>query len=117
MDILKIFIEVGGLSTFIFAAVAQLKQFGLAGKWLTGAAYAVGLIFGGAYRYFVYVPVLPVDWFWLVVFGAAGGFIATGVYKGAENASGKTMMVKAEKAEEAYLAAQDEPPCAEDGRG
>ena len=48
MDFVKLFAEVGGLSVFIFAAVAQLKQFGLAGKWLTGSAYAVGLVFGGA---------------------------------------------------------------------
>lgn len=85
MDFVKLFAEVGGLSVFIFAAVAQLKQFGLAGKWLTGSAYFVGLLVGGSYRYFVYTPTLPLDWFYLVMFGAAGGFIATGVYKGAEN--------------------------------
>lgn len=89
MDFIKLFAEVGGLSVFIFAAVAQLKQFGLAGKWLTGAAYLVGLFVGGAYRYVIYLPVSPADWFWLVMFGAAGGFIATGVYKGAESATGK----------------------------
>jgi len=89
MDFVKLFAEVGGLSIFIFASVAQLKQFGLAGKWLTASAFAIGLIVGGAYRYFIYLPAAPTDWFWLVMFGAAGGFIATGVYKGAESVTGK----------------------------
>lgn len=91
MDIPKLFAEAAGLTVFIFAAVAQLKQFGLMGKWLTGSAYIVGVGVGGAYRYFVYVHAAPLDWFWLVMFGAACGFIATGVYKGAESVTGKPL--------------------------
>ncbi len=89
MSFLNLFAEVVGLSTFIFAAVAQLKQFEIKGKALTASAYIIGLLVGGAYRYFMYTPTAPADWFWLVMFGAAGGFIATGVYKGAESATGK----------------------------
>lgn len=89
MDFVKLFTEVAGLSAFIFAGVAQLKQFGIEGKALTISAYAFGLLFGGLYRFFAYPPQAPAEWFWLVVFGMAGGFIATGVYKGVESATGK----------------------------
>ena len=95
MEIGKLLAEVSGLSVFIFAAVAQLKQFGLTGKWLTGSAFAIGLLVGGAYRFFVYVPALPLDWFYLVLFGAGGGFIATGVYKGVESATGAAWLKSA----------------------
>ncbi len=50
MEIVTLFTEAAGLSILIFALVAQLKQFGLSGHWLTGSAYLVGLIFGGLYR-------------------------------------------------------------------
>lgn len=92
MDIVKLFAEVSGLSVFIMAAVAQLKQFGVVGKALTFSAYGVGLVIGGAYRFFVHPPTVPVDWFWLVLFGCAGGFIATGVYKAVESATGGALM-------------------------
>ena len=83
-----LFVEVGTLSVLISCSVAQLKDFGLTGKKLTYSAYAVGLILGGGYRFFTYTPTTPADWFYLVLFGLAGGFIATGVYKGLENATG-----------------------------
>ena len=89
MDIVKLFAEAAGLSVLIFALVAQIKQFGVCGKWLTGSAYLVGLLFGGAYRYFVYPPALPVDWFWTILFGVMCGLIATGTYKGIESATTK----------------------------
>ncbi len=89
MDIVQLFAEVAGFSTFIFVAVAQIKQFGVAGKWLTGSAYIVGVVFGGLYRYFVYTPQTPLEWFYLVMFGIVCGFTATGAYKGIESASGK----------------------------
>lgn len=93
MDFVKLFAEGAGLTVMIFAAVAQLKQFGVQGQWLTRSAYMVGVLLGGSYRYFVYKPALPVDWFWLVMFGAVCGFIATGVYKGVESATGKPQPV------------------------
>lgn len=89
MDIVKLFSEVAGLSVFIFTAVAQVKQFGVTGTWLTASAFIIGITVGGAYRFFVYAPASPLDWFWLVMFGFAGGFIATNAYKGIESASGK----------------------------
>lgn len=81
--------EIGGLSGFIFAGVSFLKRLGVRGTWLTGAAFAWGLGFGGAYRLAMYPTSSLLDWFLLVAFGMAGGFVATGVYKGIENASGK----------------------------
>jgi len=82
----------GGLSVFIFAAVAQLKQFGIQGKALTISAFVIGLVVGGAYRFFTYSPSTPLEWFYLVLFGAGGGFVATGVYKGVESATGADWM-------------------------
>ena len=89
MDIVKLFAEVVGLSTFIFAGVAQIKQFGVSGKWLTASGFAFGIVFGGCYRFFVYAPQTPLDWFWLAIYGLGCGFVATGVYKGIESATGK----------------------------
>jgi len=89
IDLQQLIKEVLGLSVIIFALVAQLKAFGLHGKQLTAAAFVVGLLFGGLYRYFVYSPSLPVDWFILAVFGIMGGLVATGAYKGIESATGK----------------------------
>lgn len=92
LRILRLFIEVGGLSTFIFAATAQVRQFGLTGQKLTVAALVIGLVFGGCYRFFIYHPVSPEDWFWLVSYGLGSGFLATGAYKGAETVSGKKQL-------------------------
>lgn len=89
MDWGTLFAELAGLTVFIFAAVAQIKQFGLTGHWLTACAFGIGLVFGGAYRFFVYSPATGLDWFVLVTFGLLGGFLATGAYKGIESASGK----------------------------
>lgn len=96
LQILTLFAEVGGLSTFIFAAVAQVKQFGVSGKWLTVAAFVIGLLVGGPYQFFMHPPAVPLDWFWLVMFSLAGGFIATGAYKGIESASGKDRYIEGE---------------------
>ncbi len=89
MEIVTLFTEAAGLSILIFALVAQLKQFGLSGHWLTGSAYLVGLIFGGLYRYFFHPPSTPAEWFLTVTFGLICGLIATGTYKGIESATGK----------------------------
>ena len=91
MDWGTLFAELAGLTTFVFAATAQIKQFGVKGTALTASAFGVGLVFGGAYRYFVYAPSTGLDWFLLVVFGLLGGFLATGAYKGLENATGKNL--------------------------
>lgn len=91
MDWGKLFAEVAGLTVFIFAAVAQVKQFGVSGKWLTASAFGIGLLFGGGYRFFVYNPATGLDWFVLVTFGLLGGFLATGAYKGIESATGKNI--------------------------
>lgn len=89
MDIMKLLAEVMGLSVFLFAFVAQLKKFGLKGKWLTAAAFVGGLVFGGCYRFFVYPPSTALEWFYIVTFGLAGGFVSTGAYQGIESATGK----------------------------
>lgn len=89
MDILQLFTEVLGLSAFIFATVAQLKKFGLRGQWLTFSAFAAGLVFGGCYRYFMYNPQTPLEWFWVVLFGLGSAYVATGAYDGLASASGK----------------------------
>jgi hypothetical protein len=96
MEILQIFAEVVGLSGFIFAAVAWIKQFGVKGKALTGAAFAFGLVFGVSYRYALAPMVTFSDWFWAITFGFAAGFLATGAYKGMENASGKARVIEGE---------------------
>ena len=115
MDILKLFAEVSGLSVFILAAVAQIKRFGVGGKALEAAAYAVGLVIGGAYRFFMYTPSVPVDWFWLVLFGMGGGFIATGVYQSAESATGGGAL-KEEIAAVAEIRESEDPCYNEDGK-
>lgn len=96
MDWPKLFAELALLTTFIFAATAQLKQFGVGGKALTFSAFGIGIVFGGCYWFFVHNPVTPLDWFVLVVFGFMGGFMATGVYKGVESATGKDIVYEVE---------------------
>jgi hypothetical protein len=84
--------ELMTLSVIIFAAVAWIKQTGIRGRALTFAAFAFGLLLGLTYRWAVAPMLTFADWFWAVVFGLMAGFLATGAYKGAESASGKTMM-------------------------
>ena len=82
--LVKLIAEVGGLSVFIFAAVAWLKQLGVEGKWLTVSAFAFGVVFGLFYRYADAPMTDFASWFWAVAFGLLCGFLATGAYKGAE---------------------------------
>jgi ammonia channel protein AmtB len=89
MTILNLLVEVVGLSAFVFAAVAQIKQLGVTGKKLTIAGFLFGLVFGLAYRYAAAPMTDFVSWFWAVTFGLATGFLATGAYKGIESATGK----------------------------
>lgn len=77
--------ELLGLSLFIFAAVAYLKQAGVTGQALTYSGFGVGLVFGIAYRYAVSPMVDFPGWFWAVVFGLMAGFLATGAYKGGQS--------------------------------
>ena len=72
----------------IFAAVAYLKQLGVAGKMLTLAAFIFGLVLGVAYRYAMAPMVDFASWFWAVVFGLMAGFLATGAYKGGQDMTG-----------------------------
>jgi hypothetical protein len=90
----KILLELPVLSGVIFAVVAWLKQMGVEGKWLTGSAFAVGLVIGMAYRYAV-VPMTDFpSWFFAILFGLAGGALATGAYKGAEGLAEKAAKEK-----------------------
>jgi hypothetical protein len=90
---LNLIAELMALSVIIFAAVAWLKQTGIRGQALTFAAFAFGLVLGIAYRFALAPMVTFADWFWAVCFGLMAGFLATGAYKGAESASGKTMLM------------------------
>jgi len=76
------------LSVIIFAAVAWLKQLGLAGKVLTISAFAFGLLLGVSFRYAMAPMVTFADWFWAVFFGLLAGFLATGAYKGGQAITG-----------------------------
>ena len=89
MDFLKLTLEIASLSTIVFSGVSFLKKLGISGNWLTGSSFAFGLALGGAYRFFVYAPNTGLDWFILVTFGLLGGFLASGVYQGIADATGK----------------------------
>jgi len=80
---------VGILAVVIFAAVAYLKQWGVSGKYLTAAAFVVGLAVALVVRYAIAPMHSFSDWVWAGLFGLMAGFLATGAYKGAENAVGK----------------------------
>ena len=71
----------------IFAAVAYLKQLGVAGKMLTLAAFIFGGVRAGD-RYAMAPMVGFASWFWAVVFGLMAGFLATGAYKGGQDMTG-----------------------------
>ena len=79
---------VGILAVVIFAAVAYLKQWGVAGKWLTASAFAVGIVIALFVRYAMAPMTTFADWVWAVLFGLMAGFLATGAYKGAQAATG-----------------------------
>ena len=89
MDIVKLLAELGGLAVFIFAAVAYLKQLGVAGQWLTISGFVIGVVIGLAYRYAVQPMTDFASWFWAVMFGLMAGFLATGAYKGASDIAAK----------------------------
>jgi hypothetical protein len=94
MDIVKLLAELGGLSVFIFAAVAYLKQWGISGDGLTGAGFAIGLVIGLAYRWAVQPMTDFASWFWAIMFGLMAGFLATGAYKGAGDIAAKAQPPK-----------------------
>ena len=98
----NILAEVVGLSVIIFAAVAQLKQWGLTGNALTGSAFGFGLAFGVLYKYATATPTDFAGWFWACVFGLVAGFIATGAYKGIESASGKNQPMDVVQAKKTF---------------
>lgn len=91
------------LAVVIFAFVAYLKQWGVQGRWLTGSAFAAGVVIAGVVRYAMLPAVSFADWVWTILFGLMAGFLATGAYKGAEDVTGKTLM-------EAVAADCDEEP-------
>ena len=74
------------LAVIIFAAVAYLKQWGVRGKWLTGSAFLVGVVIALLVRYAMAPMVNFADWVWASVFGLMAGALATGAYKGAQQA-------------------------------
>ena len=87
------------LAVVIFAAVAWLKQLGLRGRRLTVAAFVVGLVIAVGVSYALTPMQTFADWFFAVLFGLMAGFLATGAYKGVENASGKAQIATAELSE------------------
>jgi hypothetical protein len=84
------------LAVVIFAAVAYLKQWGVAGKALTGSAFAVGLVVAFAARFMLLPPATLQDWLATAFMGVMAGFLATGAYKGVESATGKNRFVEGE---------------------
>lgn len=82
------------LGVVVFAIVAYLKQWGVAGKWLTGSAFAVGIIVAVAVRLAMLPAYTFADWVWTVLFGLMAGLLATGAYKGVENATGADVIKK-----------------------
>lgn len=77
------------LAVIISAAVAYLKQWGVRGKWLTGAGFAVGLVLALLIRYAMSPMHTFYDWVWAGVFGLMAGFLATGAYKVADGLAQK----------------------------
>lgn len=82
------------IAVIVFAAVAYLKQWGVAGKALTGSGFAAGLLIAFAARFMILPPTSLQDWIATAFMGLMAGFLATGAYKGVESATGKTEYLK-----------------------
>lgn len=83
------------LGVVVFAIVAWLKQMGVSDtasfKWLTVSAFVTGIVVAVAVRLAMLPAVSFSDWVWTVLFGLMAGLLATGAYKGVEDATGKDL--------------------------
>lgn len=104
--LVQMFIEVAGLSAFLFAAVAWLKQWGVEGKNLTLASLGSGMVIGFLVRYATSPPATIAEWIWAFLYGLLCGFVASGAYKGGQSMVGADdkSLAKAKQAESAQTA-------------
>jgi len=83
---------IGGvpLVVFVFALVEWAKSFNLSGNILRVISMAIGIVFGGIYKFSVSPPVDVVGWLELIVFGIAIGLVASGFWDGISSATTST---------------------------
>jgi hypothetical protein len=77
------------LVLLVLGLVELSKRLGLAGRWLTVASMAIGIVFGAAYMVSQDVPVDFGGWFAVIVYGLMLGLIASGVYDAFGSATAK----------------------------
>lgn len=80
LPIIEMILASGSIIWIVTGTVTYIKKLGVKGSWLTVSSMAIGIIFGGAYRYYVSPFQTFSDWFVAVIFGIALGLIASGVY-------------------------------------
>lgn len=73
----------------VMGIVELIKAFGLHGKALTAASFAVGLALGIAYQISLGLPTGYAGWFGAVIFGLALGLVASKVYDAIRSAANK----------------------------
>ena len=71
----------------VMGIVELIKAFGLQGKALTAASFAVGLALGIAYQISLGLPTGYAGWFGAVIFGLALGLMASKVYDAIRSAT------------------------------
>lgn len=73
----------------VMGIVELIKAFGLQGKALTAASFAVGLALGIAYQISLGLPTGYAGWFGAAVFGLALGLVASKVYDAVRSAANR----------------------------
>ena len=73
----------------VFGLTAWLKSMGLGGRALTASAFGIGIVAGVLFQYSLTPLAGFTAWFGAAVYGLGLGVVASGVYKGIENATGK----------------------------
>ena len=71
----------------VMGLVELVKAFGVQGKALTAASFAIGLALGILYQVSLGVPVGFAGWFGAAVFGLALGLVASKVYDAIRSAT------------------------------
>jgi hypothetical protein len=71
----------------VMGLVELVKAFGLQGRALTAASFAIGLLLGIAYQVSLGLPADYAGWFGAVVFGLALGLVASKVYDAIRSAA------------------------------
>lgn len=71
----------------VMGLVELVKAFGLQGRALTAASFAIGLLLGIAYQVSLGLPADYAGWFGAVVFGLALGLAASKVYDAIRSAA------------------------------